>query len=116
MTPRPRLGLLALTLELYESLAPDLRASREAWVRRDLVPALAADADVLFTGAVFRREDLERTVRAYEADGAELVPMDEVIDAFPESDRRGFRLMKTDQVLRLRRAAPPASAGLPATA
>ncbi len=30
---RPRIGLLALTLDLYETLAPALRASREAWVR-----------------------------------------------------------------------------------
>ena len=33
---------------------------------------------------------------------AELVPMTSVIDAFPSGDRFGFRLLKTDQVLRLR--------------
>ena len=39
---RPKVGLLALTLELYETLAPGLRASREAWLRQALIPALAA--------------------------------------------------------------------------
>ena len=35
-----QIGLVALTLELYETLAPGLRASREAWLRRALLPAL----------------------------------------------------------------------------
>jgi hypothetical protein len=37
---RPRVGVLALTLELYETLAPGLRASREALSlpRRDSRP------------------------------------------------------------------------------
>jgi len=52
----------------------------------------------------------------YEVDRAELVPMDAVIDAFPEGDRRGFRLLKTDQCVRLHRVRPPALAELPATA
>ena len=30
---RPKVGLLALTLELYETLVPELRAAREAWLR-----------------------------------------------------------------------------------
>jgi deazaflavin-dependent oxidoreductase (nitroreductase family) len=37
-------------------------------------------------------------------DRAELIPMAEVIDAFPPGDRSGFRLLRTDQCLRLRRA------------
>ena len=37
---RPKIGLLALSLELYETLAPDLRPQREAWVRRQVLPAL----------------------------------------------------------------------------
>ena len=49
---QPRVGLLALTLELYETLAPGLRASREAWLQRDLLAALRPHADVRFTGRV----------------------------------------------------------------
>src|SRR5689334_14494504 len=68
---RPKVGLLALTLELYETLAPDLRATREAWVRHAILPALPTHADILFKAAVFRREDIEATIAEYEAAGAE---------------------------------------------
>ena len=66
-TVRPKIGLLALTLELYETLLPDLRGSREAWLRRAVIPALQREADILFTRAVFRREDIEATVAEFEA-------------------------------------------------
>jgi len=66
-TVRPKIGLLALTLELYETLLPDLRGSREAWLRRAVIPALEREADVLFTRAVFRREDIEAAVAEFEA-------------------------------------------------
>ena len=65
--PRPQVGLLALTLEFYETLAPALRAGREAWIRRDLIPALAPDCEVRFDGAVFRRDDIEAAVARFEA-------------------------------------------------
>ena len=68
---RPKAGLLALTLEFYETLAPDLRASRETWVRRVVLPALQQHADILFKRAVFRREDIEAAVAEHEAAGAE---------------------------------------------
>ncbi len=68
---RPRVGLLALTLELYETLAPGLRASRENWLRHTVLPALARFADVRFDGAVFRREDIESAVAAHEAAGVD---------------------------------------------
>jgi L-arabinose isomerase len=68
---RPKVGLLALTLELYETLAPGLRQSREDWVRHHLLPTLGRSADVLFGSAVFRREDIEREVSRLESDGAE---------------------------------------------
>ena len=64
---RPKVGLLALTLELYETLAPGLRASREAWLRSSVIPNLERQVDVLFTRAVFRREDIEATVAQFEA-------------------------------------------------
>lgn len=68
---RPKVGLLALTLELYETLVPELRASREAWLRRTVLPALQPHTDVLFEAAVFRREDIEATVARLEAEGAD---------------------------------------------
>ena len=66
-TVRPKIGLLALTLELYETLLPDLRGSREAWLRRAVIPALLREADVRFSRAVFRREDVEAAVAEFEA-------------------------------------------------
>ena len=70
-TLRPKIGLLALTLELYETLLPDLRASREGWLRRTVIPGLQREADILFTQAVFRREDIEAAVAKLEAAGAD---------------------------------------------
>ncbi len=64
---KPKVGLLALTLELYETLLPDLRASREKWLRKSVLPALKKQADVSFNGAVFRREDIETVVAGFEA-------------------------------------------------
>jgi L-arabinose isomerase len=66
-TVRPKIGLLALTLELYETLLPDLRASREKWLRKTVLPGLKKQADVLFERAVFRREDIETVVAGFEA-------------------------------------------------
>lgn len=68
---RPRIGLLALTLELYETLSPGRRASREAWLRTKVIAGLESRVDVLFTRAVFRREDIEATVAGYEAAGVD---------------------------------------------
>ncbi|MEK7684541.1 MAG: hypothetical protein AAB466_03875 [Verrucomicrobiota bacterium] len=64
---RPKVGLLALTLELYETLAPDLRKDRENWVRREILPALAPKAEVLFDQAAFRASDIEAAVARFEA-------------------------------------------------
>ncbi len=66
--PRPRIGLLALTLELYERLAPELRAGRERWLRERVLPALAPAAEVRFGRAVARRDDIDRVVAEYEAE------------------------------------------------
>jgi L-arabinose isomerase len=71
MISRPKIGLLALTLELYETLAPGLRQAREDWVRQRVLPALDAKAQVLFNDAVFRRETIEAEVARLETAGAE---------------------------------------------
>lgn len=69
--PKPRVGLLALTLELYETLAPDLRAGRERWLHGTVLPALAPIADVRFRKAVFRRDDIDQTIRQLEHEGVD---------------------------------------------
>ena len=70
---KPKIGLLGLTLELYEGTAPELRKGREAFVREKLAPALADVADVRFDGAVFAREAVERAVAGFEADGVDAI-------------------------------------------
>ncbi len=66
---RPRVGLLAVTLELYEQLAPGLREQGEDWLRRCILPALASIAEVRFARAAYRREDIEAVVSDCEANG-----------------------------------------------
>lgn len=68
---KPRVGLLALTLDLYEQLAPGLRPQREQWLRDAVLPALAAGADVHFCRAAYRREDVDATVAEYASAGVD---------------------------------------------
>jgi len=68
---KPRVGLLALTLELYEALAPELRGSRERWLRAAVLPALEPLAEVHFDRAVYRREDVEAAVAEFEHAGVD---------------------------------------------
>lgn len=71
--PKPRVGLLALTLELYETLAPDLRSGREKWLHDTVLPALSSIADVRFQRAVYRREDINATIRELEHEGVDVL-------------------------------------------
>jgi len=68
---KPRVGVLALTLDLYEQLAPGLREGREAWLRAALLPALSEYAEILFAGAVFHADSVAKCLTRYEAEGAE---------------------------------------------
>ena len=70
---KPRVGLLALTLEFYERGGPEIRQGREQWIHNAILPALADVADVSFSSACFRREDIERTVLGFEADGCDVL-------------------------------------------
>jgi len=70
-SPKPRVGLLALTLELYEQLVPELRDRRQQWVRDAVLPALAPIVEVQFDRVVCRREDIEHTVAHLEASGVD---------------------------------------------
>lgn len=57
---------MALTFEPYEKLLPDLCASREAWLRKSVIPTLQRESDVVFDRAVFRREAIEAAVVGFE--------------------------------------------------
>jgi L-arabinose isomerase len=73
MPPKPRVGLLALTLEFYEQLLPELREKRERWLREAVLPKLTAVADVQFDRAVFTCEGIESAVQGFEAGGMDAV-------------------------------------------
>lgn len=74
MRPRkPKVGLLGLTLEFYEELDPEIRRDRERWVRETVIPSLQDVADVSFPQAVCRRDDIERAVASFEADGVDVL-------------------------------------------
>jgi L-arabinose isomerase len=70
---KPIVGLLALSLELYEQLAPAIFEDRNRWLRQCVLPALAPVADVRSNGVVCRREDIERTVSEFESSGVEAI-------------------------------------------
>ena len=72
-SPKPRIGVLALTLELYETLSPALRPGRERWLRGAVIPTLEEFAEVRFDRAVFRAEDVTGAVRAYESAGLDAI-------------------------------------------
>jgi len=69
--PKPRVGLLALSLEFYERRGPELREARERWVRDTVLPALAPIADVQFSQALYRREDIDAQVGGFQAAGVD---------------------------------------------
>jgi len=70
---RPRLGLLALMLELYDQSNPELRPRQEAWAE-ELVGSLREFAEVTFPGVCSTRAAAERAVAAIrEADADALV-------------------------------------------
>jgi len=70
-TARPKVGVLGLTLGLYETLSPSLREGREEWVRQAVLPALDAVAEPVFPGAAYRREDVSARVAEFEAAGCD---------------------------------------------
>jgi len=70
---KPKVGLLGLTLELYERRGPEFRAGRERFVRERLIPALSDVAEVRFDGACWTREAVEAAVAGFEADACDCV-------------------------------------------
>lgn len=71
MAAKPKTGILALTLELYETLAPGLRENRQRWLAAEILPALHEIMDVCFDEAVFTREAIERAITSYEQQGVD---------------------------------------------
>jgi L-arabinose isomerase len=70
---KPKVGILSLSLEFYETLAPELREDRERWVREQILPALDPVCEPVFSGAAFSVESIDRTVREYEVAGVDLL-------------------------------------------
>lgn len=70
---KPKVGILGLTLEFYETLAPQLRPDRELFVRKRLMPALAEVADLRFDQAMFTRENVDRAILDFERDGMDCI-------------------------------------------
>jgi L-arabinose isomerase len=68
---QPRIGLLALTLDFYEQLCPELIPRRDGWLRGRVLPALASVADVRYTQPISRREEIDRTVDQMESEGVD---------------------------------------------
>jgi L-arabinose isomerase len=64
---KPKIGLLALTLELYETLVPDLRTNRENWLKQEVIPKLADIADISFDRAVFTEEQISGQLLKFQA-------------------------------------------------
>ena len=70
---QPKIGILALTLELYETLAPGVRENREQWLRRDLLPVLSRFVEVEFQSAVFSGSGIRAEVNRLEQAGVDAI-------------------------------------------
>lgn len=70
---KPKIGLLALTLELYETLSPQLRMNRENWVKSSVVPKLQQDFDVVFNHAVYNTQTISDEIRCFEQEKADAI-------------------------------------------
>ena len=70
---KPKLGILALTLELYETLAPGVRENREQWLKKDILPALGRFVDVDFKEAVYTKDKIQAEVKRFEQTGVDAI-------------------------------------------
>ena len=68
---KPKLGVLALTLDFYETLVPTLRTEREAWLRNDALAAFPDTVELEFGDAVFTRPTIDAEVARLEAAGCD---------------------------------------------
>jgi len=72
MVSKAKVGLLGLMLELYDRSYPELKEKQAAFARQ-IAAALSPAADVLFPGVCNTRERVDRAVRHFEAEGADLI-------------------------------------------
>jgi len=68
----PRVGLLALMLELYDQSNPDLKPNREGFAA-ELARLLGGSADVVYSGIRNTRGGVEAAVREFQAEDVDLV-------------------------------------------
>jgi L-arabinose isomerase len=68
---KPKLGVLALTLDFYETLVPTLRGEREAWLRDKALAAFPDSVNLEFGAAVFTRPTIDAEVARLEAAGCD---------------------------------------------
>jgi len=73
MYRKPKIGILALTLEFYEQFGADMRLSREKWLRESAVPVLETFADVEFDGAVYTADDITDAVKQLESNSCDIL-------------------------------------------
>ena len=69
-SPKPVVGLLGIMQELYDAMLPGITGRQEDYARQ-VADRLADHVDVRFPGAARNRDDIERHVRKFEADGCE---------------------------------------------
>ncbi|MGQ9785871.1 MAG: hypothetical protein ACUVSJ_05385 [Anaerolineae bacterium] len=70
-TGKAKVGLLGLMLDLYDAW-PDLKPTMAEFAH-EIADALSAFAEVEFPGVCNTREQVERTVAAFEAEGKDLL-------------------------------------------
>ena len=70
VTRKPKIGLLGIMQELYDKMLPGITERQEAY-GREVAGRLAGVADVRFPGAVRCREDIERVMAGFRADGVD---------------------------------------------
>jgi len=63
---KPKLGILALTLELYETLAPGVRENREQWLKNDILGSLGRFVEADFQEAVYTKDKIQAEVKRFE--------------------------------------------------
>ena len=73
---RPRIGLLGVMQELYDEMLPGI-TERQAGYAQAIGSKLSSVADVQVAPPARNREDVERTVRAFEAEGLDGRPIRE---------------------------------------
>ncbi len=70
---KPKLGILALTLELYETLSPGVREKQERWLKNSVIGTLDQFVDVEFRNAVFAKPDIQAEVERLELAGVDAI-------------------------------------------